>query len=80
MASWQVPSSAGIQVVTVDLLRHAGLAKVYHVARAPALVLVDAAGEVIWKQDVGLSDQAPLDLTAAETYIRMVGNGNEHAD
>lgn len=80
MASWQAPTSAGIQVLTVDLVRRAGLAQVYHVARAPALVLVDAAGEVIWKQDIGLSDKAPLDLAAAEAHIRMVGNGNEHAD
>ena len=80
MASWLAPKSAGIQVMTVDLVRRAGLSKVYHVARAPALVLVDSAGVVIWKQDVGLSDEAPLDLAAAEAHFRMAGNGNEHAD
>jgi len=45
------------------------LAQQYGIARAPALDLLDTEGQVFWKQDVGLSDEAPLDLDAAETQI-----------
>jgi hypothetical protein len=48
------------------------LARQYDVARAPALVLLDAAGQVVWKQDLGLSDEAPLDLEAASLQIERM--------
>jgi hypothetical protein len=59
----------------LDFDRRSNLAHRFTVVRAPALVLVDAAGEVVWKQDLGLSDEAPLDLASAEAYIRQLSEG-----
>ena len=39
---------------------------------APALLLVDADKRVIWRQDVGLSDEAPLDLSQAQSQIEAL--------
>jgi len=32
----------------------------------PLLVLLSTTGEILWKQDVGLSDEQPLDLYQAQ--------------
>jgi hypothetical protein len=53
----------------VDSNRRPDLARQYGVARAAALVLLDGRGEVVWKQDVGLNDEAPLDLSQAQSQI-----------
>jgi len=53
----------------VDFERRRDLANQFGVARAPALVLVNAEGQVVWKQDEGLSDESPLDLNQAERQI-----------
>ena len=73
IAAWDVPGEAGLPVLRVDFSRRPDLAQQYGVARAPALVLLDSHGQVIWKQDVGLSDEAPLDLAAAEAQIPHLG-------
>lgn len=80
LAYWDVPVEIGIEIIRLDFDRHSNLAHRFRVMRAPALVLVDAAGEVVWKQDLGLSDEAPLDLAAAEAQILILGDENEQAD
>ncbi len=40
--------------------------------RKQALVLMDADGQVVWKQDEGLSDESPLDLAQAESQIEAL--------
>jgi xanthine dehydrogenase accessory factor len=45
--------ATGFVVIVVDFSHRPDLARQYDVARTPALVLLDAAGEVVWKQDVG---------------------------
>lgn len=70
LASWEAPSTLGVEVIHVDFNQRRELAESYGVARAPALVLLDSEGEVVWKQDVGLSDEAPLDLVRAEQHAR----------
>jgi hypothetical protein len=62
MAAWPVVNEALIPIFRVDFSRRPDLSTQYGVTRAPALVLLDAQGQEIWKQDVGLSDEAPLDL------------------
>jgi hypothetical protein len=69
LAAWPVALEERIQILRVDFSRRPDLVRQYNVARAPALVLLDAAGEVIWKQDLGLSDEAPLDLIQAQSQI-----------
>lgn len=72
LAIWQVLVDNQLLIFTVDFSRRPDLAKQYNVARAPALVLLDAAGEVAWKQDLGLSDEAPLDLETADLQIESI--------
>jgi len=72
LAAWQLPANLGLNVIRLDINRRPDLAKQYGVARAPALVLLDAAGQVAWKQDVGLSDEAPLDLIQAQSLVNAL--------
>lgn len=72
LASWSVTLGSQISMFRVDFSRRPDLARQYDVARAPALVLLDAAGEVAWKQDVGLSDEAPLDLSQAQSQVEAL--------
>ena len=69
LATWIIPKENGIPLLRVDFSRRPDLAALYDVARAPALVLLDTQGLVFWKQDVGLSDEAPLDLDTAGSQI-----------
>jgi hypothetical protein len=75
LANWDTPVETGLEVIKLDFDRRSNLAHRFRVVRAPALVLVDAAGEVVWKQDVGLSDEAPLDLASAEAHLRQLSEG-----
>ena len=72
LAEWKVVVETKIPLFTVDFSRRPDLANQYGVARSPALVLLNAAGEVIWKQDLGLSDEAPFDINAASIQIENI--------
>ena len=72
IAAWDFPGPKAVPVLRVDFSRRPDLALQYGVVRAPALVLLDAAGEVVWKQDVGLSDEKPLDLAQAQIRVEAV--------
>ena len=69
VAFWELPEHLAINIIRIDFDLQPKIARYYDVARAPALVLVDAEGELIWKQDVGVSDARPLDLDEAEAQI-----------
>lgn len=69
LVAWKTPDELGLPLLRVNFDRRYDLAQQYNVARAPALVLLDTEGQVFWKQDVGLSDEAPLDLAIAEIQI-----------
>ena len=68
LAGWDSP----LPLLRVDFDRRRDLAKGFGVARAPALVLVNAEGRVVWRQDKGLSDEAPLDLNQAEGQVEAL--------
>ncbi|GAB4419416.1 MAG: hypothetical protein Kow002_07010 [Anaerolineales bacterium] len=71
LADWVSP----LPLYRVDFDRRHDLAEQFGVARAPALVLVNAEGQVVWKQDEGLSDGSPLDLNQAERQVEaLTGN------
>lgn len=61
--------TAPLGIINIDMDHRPDLARQHGVFRAPTLVLLDAEGQVIWKQDEGLSDEAPLDLSQAEHQI-----------
>jgi len=69
IAFWELPDHLAINIIRIDFDLQSKIARYYDVARAPALVLVDAEGQPIWKQDVGVSDARPLDLVEAEAQI-----------
>jgi hypothetical protein len=75
IAAWEVPDETGVPVRRVDFSYGPDLASQYGVVRAPALVLLDAQGQVVWNQDVGLSDEAPLDLIQAQSQVEALFSG-----
>jgi hypothetical protein len=68
MNVWNTP----VHVVRIDMDHRPDLAQQYQVIRAPALVLLNAESEIVWKQDEGLSDQVPLDLNQAERQVEAL--------
>lgn len=68
LANWVSP----LPLHRVDFDGRRDLAEQFHVARAPALVLVNAEGQAVWKQDEGLSDESPLDLDQAERQVEAL--------
>ena len=78
LAAWPFMQTGAFSLQRVDYDRRPDMVMQYNVARAPALVLLDAAGQVVWKQDLGLSDEAPLDLDQARSQIEALlsGEGN----
>lgn len=67
---WNAP----VHVIYIDLDRRPDLAQKYGVIRAPALIFLDAAGQVVWRQDEGVSDEAPLDLEQVEVQVEALGD------
>ena len=72
MADWKLPEDLGLNVIRVDFDLRPDLAEEYGAARAPALLLLNSKGQVVWKQDVGLSDETPLDLDQAQKKIETL--------
>ena len=68
LAKWDSP----LPLLRVDFDCRPDLAEQFGVLRAPALVLVNAGGQAVWKQDEGLSDESPLDLEQAEVQIESL--------
>jgi hypothetical protein len=68
VAVWNAP----VRVIRIDLDHRPDLAQQYDVIRAPSLVLLNSDNQVIWKQDVSLSDEAPLDLAQVEALARVL--------
>ena len=70
MNSWNAP----VRVIRIDLDRRPDLAQQYQVIRAPSLVLLNAEGQIVWRQDEGMSDESPLDLNQAYFQIELLTN------
>jgi hypothetical protein len=65
MDAWNAP----LRLIRIDMDRRPDLVQQYDVIRAPALVLLNAESEVIWRQDESLNDVAPLDLEQVEVLL-----------
>jgi hypothetical protein len=72
LAEWESP----LPILRVDFDRRPDLAQQFQVSRAPSLVLLDSEGQVVWRQDEGLSDESPLDLNQAESQVEAFAGGN----
>jgi len=79
-ASWSDKARHDMMLHQIDIEQRPDLAKQYKVIRAPTMLLLDATGEIVWRQDDVITDQLPLDLPAAEAQITRLltseGNGN----
>jgi hypothetical protein len=67
--------SAPVRLIRIDMERRPDLARDYNIIRTPSLVLLNAEGQVVWRQDEGLSDESPLDLNQAERQIEALTGG-----
>lgn len=74
--NWSEIDRNGIPVYVFNLDRRSDLKKQYQIIRAPTLILVDGSGDIIIKQDEGISDFEPLDLPLFEEKIKEVLNGS----
>ena len=72
LASWPEPARQGVHLHRIMIERRPDLARQYRVARAPTLVLLDGAGQIVWRQDDVISDTAPLDLRTVEARIESL--------
>jgi len=75
--NWTERERQGLPVLRVDLIQQPDLGEIFGIRRAPALVLVNRYGEVVWRQDESLSDEQPLDLAEAEWRIEALLHPSE---
>ena len=68
LAGWDIP----LPLLRVDFNRRSDLVQNFGLNRAPALVLVNAEGQAVWKQDESVSDEAPLDLEQVENQVESL--------
>ena len=66
VTNWPPASRGGIPLLIIDIERRSDLAKKFKVIRASSMLLLDANGEIVWRQDEVISDELPLNLPAVE--------------
>lgn len=72
--NWAEENRRGIEVMIFNFDRRADLKRQFGIVRAPTLILLNAAGDIILKQDEGVSDTEPLNLPLFEEKIMEVLN------
>ena len=74
--NWAEEKRGGIEVMIFNLDRRADLKKQFGIVRAPTLILLNGAGDIILKQEEGISDTEPLNLSLFEKRIFEALNGS----
>lgn len=72
ITNWSPEERNNTQLFQIDFERRTDLADHYNVHRAPSMLLLDANGEIVWRQDGVINDDLPLDLASCEMYIRAL--------
>lgn len=72
--NWTEENRRGIEVMIFNLDRREDLKKQFGIVRAPTLILLNADGDIILKQDEGILDTEPLNLPLFEEKILEVLN------
>lgn len=72
--NWSEENRSGVPVYVINLDHRPDLKKQYQILRVPALILLDASGRIVLKQDEGISDEKPLNLPLFEEKIKEVLN------
>jgi hypothetical protein len=75
LSAWPDEKHSGIPIIPVNLERRPDLAQEYQVIRAPTLLLLDSAGQILWRQDEVISDEFPFDLIPLESQIEILKAG-----
>jgi hypothetical protein len=76
IADWQ-PHNGNISLVRLNIGANLDLEAKYDVFRAPALILLDASGQIAWRQDYPLIEGGPFKLDELEAVITSFDdNGN----
>ena len=71
LSAWPKERHRGVPIILIDIERRHDLAREYQVIRAAILLLLDSAGEIVWRQDEVASDEYPFDLKAVEAQIEI---------
>ncbi len=77
IAAWPAESRHGVLLHRIHLEQRPDLRLEYRIARAPTLLLLDADGNEVWRQDEVTSDWRIFDLETAEAQIvslQRIGN------
>jgi hypothetical protein len=69
IAAWPEEARHRVPLVPINLEQRPDLGGHYGILRAPTLLLLDAAGDEVWRQDEVMSDSHIFDLEAAEAQI-----------
>ena len=78
IAAWPAESRHSVSLHRIHLEQRPDLGWQYRIIRAPTLLLLDAAGNEIWRQDEVTSDWRIFDLEAAEAQIVVLqGDGDD---
>lgn len=72
---WPEGDRQGVQLIQIDLDQRPDFGEQFKVIRAPSLLLVNRAGEIIYRQDEVVTDEVPLNLLEIEKKIGEVLDG-----
>ena len=72
LSAWPEEKHRGVPIILINIERRHDLAREYQVIRAPTLLLLDSAGDIVWRQDEVASDEYPFDLKAVEAQIEKL--------
>lgn len=73
MAAWTAEQGSRIPVLRLWMDERKDIEAKYQVFRAPCLVLLDAEGQVAWRQDYPLIEDGPFKLDELEAAIAALG-------
>jgi hypothetical protein len=74
IVQWPEERRGGVQLVRLNIGENPDLEAKYKVFRAPALVFLDAQGEIVWRQDYPLAEGGPFKLEELEAVIAGMGS------
>lgn len=66
---WPESNRKAIPILRIDLDRRPDLGTQFGIYRVPAMLLLDADGRELYRQEESISDTLPLDLRVFETKI-----------
>ena len=80
VANWPPEAREYVPLHLIDIEQRADLARRFDIIRTPSMLLLDADGEMLWRQDgvtESTSDDLPLDLDGIETNIKALSEAAE---